>query len=71
VISWMLGKADGCPAVNQAASNVKASKDQTSAQSNDTQNAQLTKDILRRNSCVSRLLMELVRGAAVPGSALP
>jgi predicted acylesterase/phospholipase RssA len=71
VISWMLGKAEGCPAVNQAASNVEASKDQTSAQSNDSQNTQLTKDILRRNSCVSRLLMELVRGAAVPGGALP
>jgi hypothetical protein len=58
VISWMLGKAQDCPRLRETASD----DDDLSEQPAGSPNAQLTREILRRNSCVMRLILEQVRG---------
>jgi hypothetical protein len=68
VISWMLGEPSVCPGVKSKVTYGEASQDQTPAQNSDTPNAQLTEIILRRNSCVSRLLVDLVQKSSVPSS---
>jgi hypothetical protein len=67
VIRWMLGKAELCPAAKETESGSKdgATPGQTAVQ-NDDPNAQLRDDILHRNSCVARLLLELVQKPAPP-----
>ena len=67
VVSWMLGEPRICPGLEHEVTNDKA-QDQTPVQNDDNQNAQLTKSIVRRNSCVSQLLVELVRKSSVPGT---
>ncbi len=66
VISWMLGQPSDC--------RVKESGGvlpQRPASNNDNPNAQLTKEILRRNGCVSDLLVDLVKTSSVAsGNAL-
>jgi hypothetical protein len=72
VIRWMLGKENLCPAVKETetVSEDGTTPGQAPVENNDT-NAQLRDDILRRNSRVSRLLLDLVRADPVPGKALP
>jgi hypothetical protein len=67
VVSRMLGEPRICPGLEHEVTNNKA-QDQTPVQNDDNQNAQLTKSILRRNSCVSQLLVDLVRKSSVPGT---
>jgi len=56
VIAWMLGSEESC-----------RHSDKTSpVQSNDDPHAQLTATISDRNSCVSRLLLDLVRKSTPP-----
>ncbi len=71
VVSWMLGKPDVCPAVKPKAAEDGVSQDETPVQSDDNQNAQLTNIILKRNSCVSQLILNLVRESSVPGTNKP
>ena len=71
VVSWMLGKPDVCPAVKPKVAEDGVSQDETPVQSDDNQNAQLTNIILKRNSCVSQLILNLVRESSVPGTNKP
>ncbi len=71
VVSWMLGEPDKCLAVKNAVSNDKTSQAQTPVQNDDNQNAQLTNIILQRNSCVSQLILNLIRQSSVPDSTSP
>ena len=63
VIPWMLGKPEDC---QDSVAQDNPAAGQAPVQPNDP-HAQLTTEILRRNSCVSRLLLELVREGAAPG----
>jgi hypothetical protein len=76
VIRWMLGmmsKPADCATIQPAAQSGastplpddQASRDLTPAPSSDAPDAQLSEIILRRNSCVAQLLVNLVRGSSV------
>jgi hypothetical protein len=65
VVSWMLGEPKTCPPEK---ATVPSSKDQPTGKSEENENAQLTKTILQRNSCVLKLIIDLVTNspASVP-----
>jgi len=68
VVSWMLGEPVKCLAVKPTIVDDKTSQAQTPVQNDDDQNAQLTNIILQRNSCVSQLILNLIRQSSVPGT---
>ena len=63
VVSWMLGKPDGCPDPNAQQRDVQdeGSKDKPATEENV--NAQLSKTILDRNSCVLKMITGLIDGS--------
>jgi hypothetical protein len=68
VVSWMLGEVSDCPGLEEKISKGQTLQDQTTVSGDDNPNAQLTEIILRRNSCVGRLLVDLVRKSWSTGS---
>jgi hypothetical protein len=76
VVSWMLGTPEKCLVQTQLLADFPSSGDQDSAPHQDNVNAQLTDVILQRNSCVLKLIVDLVTNSAVvaapaSGSASP
>jgi hypothetical protein len=68
VVSWMLGKPENCSAQPAQTSNVAPTEVTDAATSDQNQNAQLTDQILQRNSCVMKLVADLVGGSAAPAA---
>jgi len=64
VVSWMLGTPEKCPPRHEQMAELESSEDQDSAPREENENAQLTDVILQRNSCVLRLIVDLVGGSA-------
>jgi hypothetical protein len=73
VVSWMLGKPSGnCKhAAAAAAATDPAGQQAKSAGSASDQNSQLTSQIVQRNSCVMRTIVDLVEGPPPSPSATP
>jgi hypothetical protein len=68
VVSWMLGRPEKCAPQKPPPSNDASSQDQSVDQVADSGNAQLTDTILQRNSCVMKLIVELVAESSAPAS---
>ena len=64
VVSWMLGEPENCPGRRAQTSEVLPTDMTDNGVSDQNQNAQLTDQILRRNSCVMKLVVDLVGGSA-------
>jgi hypothetical protein len=73
VVSWMLGKPDTCPGQDDQKTSVVAPHQKTVQASEDNVNAQLRNpNILERNSCVLKTLVDLVDGSlSTPVSISP
>jgi hypothetical protein len=69
VVSWMLGTPGKCPDPQKQTADLPSSDDQEVAPHNENENSQLTDEILQRNSCVMRLVVELVGGSAAGSKA--
>jgi hypothetical protein len=65
VVSWMLGTSDAC----HGASNVPSTQEQDTVSTQQNVNAQLTDEILQRNSCVMRAILDLVEKSPAAAAA--
>jgi hypothetical protein len=62
VVAWMLGEPRKCPSRDEQSTIVSKPEQQSAPTTEDNINAQLSDDILERNSCVLRTIVELVDG---------
>ena len=68
VVSWMLGEPNKCPGLKPQSADVPSSESEPAGKSDENENAQLTNAILERNSCVLKLIVDLVRDAPAPST---
>ena len=63
VVSWMLGRADSCPSRDEQSTIVSRGHKPDVPSTQNNPNAQISINILERNSCVMKTIVELVNGS--------
>jgi hypothetical protein len=70
VVSWMLGRPESCPGRDNQSTIVSGGEKPDGPSTPNDPNAQISINILERNSCVMKTLVELVDGTLqIPGPA--